>query len=65
MGYEYSTIAGLGQQSQHTMILLMKFQLGKNCGHPLFWQVFIILGLHTLGTHLFGMSGKLLTSSQL
>ena len=63
-GHEHSTNAGLGKQSRHTMISLMELQLGKNRGIPLFWQVFLILELHNLGTHLFGMSRKILTSSQ-
>ena len=58
-------LQGLGQQSRHTMIPLMEFQLRKNRGYLLFWQVFIILDLHNLGIHLFGMSRKLLTSWQL
>ena len=45
--------------------ILLEFQLGKNRWYPLFWQVFIILDLQKLGTHLFGMSRKLLSSSQL
>ena len=65
MGYEHSTIAGFRSAIRHTMIPLMEFQLRKNRGYLLFWQVFIILDLHNLGTHLFGMSRKLLTSSQL
>ena len=58
-------LQGLGQQSRHTMITLMEFRLRKNRGYLIFWQVFIILDLHNLGIHLFGMSRKLLTSWQL
>ena len=58
-------LQGLSQQSRHNMIPLMEFQLGKNHGYPLFWQVFIILDLYNLDTHLFGMPRELLTSSQL
>ena len=58
-------LQGLGQQSRHTMTPLMEFQLGKNGGCLLFWQVFIILDLYNLDTHLFEMSRKSLTSSPL